>query len=65
MIKQWAQVERTSGRTLSKPDLFQEFVLLLEQKAEQCTLQASEARTEFDRIKLEAHLPDTSAESHA
>ena len=54
VVKQWIQVERTSGHTLTKSDLFQEYLLLLDQKAAQCQLQASNARTEFDRIKLEA-----------
>ena len=49
------KVERTSGHTLSKSDLFQEYLLLLHQKAEELILQASKARTEFDKIKLEAH----------
>ena len=39
---------------MSKADLFQEYLLLLDHKAEECKLQASKARTEFDKIKLEA-----------
>ena len=54
VVKQWIAVERSSGHTLSKSDLFQEYLLLLDQKAEELMLQASKARTEFDKIKLEA-----------